>query len=199
MAAGSTAMGYDGDVGPKDSGQSDSDMPRGWDYNPSTWGQRIPIVILALVGFLIASYLAAFQFKLVSNVWEPFFGNGSQKILTSRVSNVLPVPDAALGAFGYLLDAVTGVIGGKSRWRKMPWIVIIFGLAVGPLGGVSIMLVVFQPVLLNAWCTLCLASAAISIVMIGPAMDEFLASSQHVRREMARGRSGWRVFWGLKD
>lgn len=199
MAAGSTAMGYDGDVRPKDSGQSDSDMPPGWDYNPSTWRQRIPIVILALVGFLIASYLAAFQFKLVSNVWEPFFGNGSQKILTSRVSNVLPVPDAALGAFGYLLDAVTGVIGGKSRWRKMPWIVIIFGLAVGPLGGVSIMLVVFQPVLLNAWCTLCLASAAISIVMIGPAMDEFLASSQHVRREMARGRSGWRVFWGLKD
>jgi uncharacterized membrane protein len=199
MAAGSTAMNYDADARSNHSDQSDSDMPRGWDYDPSTWQQRIPIVILALVGFLIASYLAAFQFKLVSNVWEPFFGNGSQKILTSRVSNVLPIPDAALGAFGYLLDAVTGVIGGKSRWRNMPWIVIVFGLAVGPLGGASIMLVVFQPVLLNAWCTLCLASAAISIAMIGPAMDEFLASSQYVRREMAKGRSGWRVFWGLKD
>lgn len=33
--------------------------------------------------------------------------------------------------FGYLLDAVAGIIGGPRRWRSMPWIVILFGLAVG--------------------------------------------------------------------
>jgi uncharacterized membrane protein len=174
------------------------EMPPGWEYNPSTWAQRWPLVALAIVGFLIASYLSAFQLNLISTVWDPFFGKGTRTILTSRVSNVLRVPDATLGAFGYLVDAVSGVIGGKGRWRTMPWIVIVFGLAVGPLGFVSVMLVVFQPVLLDAWCTLCLASAAISIIMIGPAMDEFLASSQYVRREMAKGKSGWRVFWGLK-
>ena len=173
--------------------------PPGWDYNPSTWGQRLPLVGLAMVGFFIASYLSLFQFDLIDSVWDPFFGDGTRTILTSRVSNVLPVPDAALGAFGYLLDAVTGVIGGKGRWKSMPWIVIVFGLAVGPLGLVSIMLVVFQPVLFDAWCSLCLASAVISIVMIGPAMDEFLASAQYMRREIADGRSGWRVFWGLKS
>lgn len=173
-------------------------MPPGWGYNPSTWRQRLPLVGLAMVGFVIASYLSLFQFDITSSVWDPFFGDGTRTILTSKVSNFLLVPDSALGAFGYLVDAVSGVIGGKGRWRTMPWIVIVFGLAVGPLGVVSIMLVVSQPVLFDAWCTLCLGSAVISIIMIGPAMDEFLASAQYVRREMARGKSGWRVFWGLK-
>ncbi len=137
------------------------------------------------------------QFDVIDAVWEPFFGDGSRKILTSRVSHVLPIPDAALGAFGYLLDAVTGVVGGQQRWRAMPWIVIIFGIAVGPLGMVSVMLVVFQPVLFDAFCTLCLASALISVAMIGPAMDELLASLQHLKRARAGGQSTWRVFWGL--
>lgn len=176
---------------------TDPHNPPGWTYNPSTWGQRLPIVGAALVGLAIATYLALYQWNVFSTVWEPFFGDGSRKILNSGVSNLLPIPDAALGALGYLADAVTGVVGGKERWRKMPWIVIIFGLAVGPLGGISILLVVLQPVLYDAWCTLCLASAVISVVMIGPALDEMLASLQHVMRERRSGRSTWRVFWGL--
>jgi hypothetical protein len=56
---------------------------------------------------------------------------------------------------------------------------------------------VFQPVLFSAWCTLCLASATVSLLMIGPAMDELLASLQHLKRASDEGRSLWRVFWGL--
>lgn len=171
--------------------------PPGWSYDPSSWPQRLPIVGLALVGFAIATYLTLYQIRVLPDVWEPFFGDGSRTILNSKISRVLPVPDAALGAFGYLVDAVTGVIGGRGRWRTMPWIVILFGIAVGPLGVVSVMLVVFQPVLLGAWCTLCLASAVVSVLMIGPAMDEFLASLQFLRRERDRSRSVWRAFWGL--
>lgn len=172
-------------------------VPPGWDYNPSTWPQRLPIVGLALVGFGIATYLALYQLDLIRSVWEPFFGDGSLTILNSKVSNVLPIPDAALGAFGYLLDAVTGAIGSTKRWRTKPWIVIIFGLAVGPLGVVSVMLVVFQPVLFDSFCTLCLASAVISVAMIGPAMDEMLASCQYIKRVKQSGHSFWRAFWGL--
>ena len=179
--------------------REDQDVPPGWSYNPSSWPQRLPIVGLALVGTAVAVYLTLYQVRVLPGVWEPFFGDGSWVILNSRISRVLPVPDAALGAFGYLVDAVTGVIGGRGRWRTMPWIVIVFGLAVGPLGAVSILLVILQPVLLDAWCTLCLASAVISVLMIGPAMDEFLASLQYVRRERGRGRSLWRSFWGLGD
>jgi uncharacterized membrane protein len=178
-------------------GAHDDGTPPGWTVNPSTWAQRLPIAALAMVGVGIAGYLSAFQLGLIATVWEPFFGDGSRTILTSSISRVLPIPDALLGALGYLLDAVAGVIGGQRRWRTMPWIVILFGLAVGPLGIVSIMLVVFQPVLLDAWCTLCLASAIVSVAMIGPAMDEVLASLQYMKRECAAGRPLWRVFWGL--
>ncbi len=174
-------------------------IPPGWDYNPATWDQRIPIVILAFVGFIIAGYLSLYQLEIIDTVWEPFFGDGSVTILNSKVSHVLPIPDAALGAFGYLVDAVTGVIGGIGRWKKMPWIVIVFGLAVGPLGFVSVMLVVFQPVLFSAWCTLCLSSAVISIAMIGPAMDEMLASLQFMQRAKRSEASTWKVFWGVQS
>lgn len=173
------------------------EIPPGWDYDPSAWSQRIPIALVALVGFAIATYLSLFQLEILPRVWEPFFGEGSRVILTSGVSNVLPIPDAALGAFGYLLDAVTGVIGGRARWRTMPWIVLLFGLAVGPLGAISILLVMIQPIVYGEWCTLCLASAVISVAMIGPAMDEVLASLQHLRRTADGGASVWRAFWGL--
>lgn len=125
--------------------------PPGWDANPSSWRQRLPIIALAFVGLLISGYLAMYQLGIVSVVWEPFFGGGSREVLNSRFSRVLPVPDAALGAIAYVLDAVTGAIGGQRRWKKMPWIVLLFGLAVGPLGLVSLLLVIIQPVLLDAW------------------------------------------------
>ncbi len=178
---------------------TDSDnVPPGWDYNPAAWSQRLPIAGLALVGAAIAGYLASYQYGIVQTVWEPFFGGGSERVLTSRLSFALPVSDATLGALGYLADAVTGLIGSPARWRTRPWLVVLFGLLVGPLGAISVALVVAQPVMYGAWCTLCLASAVISVAMIGPAMDEALASLQHLRR-VARSPhlSVWRAFWGL--
>jgi uncharacterized membrane protein len=174
-------------------------IPPGWNYNPASWNQRLPIIVLAFIGFGIATYLSLYQLKIINNVWEPFFGDGSIKILDSFISKILPVPDAALGAFSYVLDAVGGIIGSTRRWRTMPWIVIFFGLAVGPLGFVSVMLVVFQPVLFDAWCTLCIASAVVSVVMIGPAMDEVLASLQYLKRVKNSNASLWKAFWGYKS
>lgn len=176
-----------------------AEIPRGWDYNPSNWNQRLPIVAIALVAFLAATHLALYQFGVIAKPWEPFFGQGSEIILESWISKLLPVSDAALGAFSYLLDAVTGVIGGRRRFRTMPWMVVLFGILVGPLGAVSVLLVILQPVLFNAWCTLCLFTALLSVLMIGPAMDEVLASLQHVKRARTSGRSAWRAFWGLAD
>ncbi len=191
-------------------------VPPGWDYNPSAWGQRVPIVAMAILGFAAATYLALWQYGVIARAWDPFFSggedarNGTEAILSSHLSwpfeNLfglnLPirVSDAALGAFGYVLDAITGIIGGRTRWRRMPWMVLVFALFVGPLGAISIALVVAQPVVEGYWCTLCLVTAGISVVMIGPAMDEALASLQYLKRVHAEGsRSVWRVFWGLGD
>ena len=180
-------------------GQRRDLIPPGWVKNPSAWGERLPIVVLALVGLGIATYLTLYQYNVVDTVWEPFFGDGSETVLDSALSRVLPVSDAALGAFGYALDAVTGVIGGRKRWRTMPWIVILFGIFVGPLGAISILLVIAQPVLYDSFCTLCLASAVISLAMIPPAVDEVLASLQEVRRVRQGGGDWWRFFWGIKS
>jgi uncharacterized membrane protein len=175
---------------------STSEIPPGWDYNPSSWGQRLPLVLIAVLGFGIASWLGLYQLKVVNGVWEPFFGKGTVRVLNSPISEVLPVPDAVLGAFGYFLDAVSGVIGRQERWRSMPWMVILFGIAIGPLGIVSVFLVIAQPVLVSAWCTLCLVTAVLSIVMIGPAMDEVLASLQYLQRVRRKGQSVSKAFWG---
>jgi len=171
------------------------DIPPGWDYNPSSWPQRIPLVVVALIGFVIALYLGLYQLQIFPTVWEPFFGDGSTKVLNSSISKALPIPDGLLGAFGYLLDVVTGIIGKKDRWRTKPWIVILFGIAVGPLGLTSVLLVILQPVLVGAWCTLCIVTAIISVVMISPAMDELLASFQYLRRVKKGGGSVWKAFW----
>lgn len=78
----------------------------------------------------------------------------------------------------------------------MPWIVIVFGIVVGPLGAISVLLVIAQPVLYGAFCTLCLASAVISLAMIAPAVDEVLASLQRLRRVQLAGGSIWDALWG---
>jgi uncharacterized membrane protein len=157
-------------------------IPPGWDVNPSRPSERVPLLVAALAGLGIAAYLALYQVGVVTTVWEPFFGAGSARILHSGVSRLLPVPDAALGALAYLLDVVTGTIGGAARWRTMPWMVLAYGVCIGPLGAVSVLLVIFQSVVYGTWCTLCLVSAAISVGMIGPAMDEVLATLQHLAR-----------------
>ena len=100
--------------------------PPGWTDNPSRWVERLPLIGLAGIGFVIASYLALYQFGVLDKVWDPFFGDGTRQVLTSKISRAFPVPDAALGALGYLLDAVTGAIGGRERWRTRPWIVLCF-------------------------------------------------------------------------
>lgn len=178
----------------------DDDRPPGWDGNPSSWSQRLPIVVLALGGVFVAGWLALYQQEITDTVWEPFFPGGTEEIVRnsgfSQFFERFPVGDAALGAIGYLMDAVTGVIGGTKRWRTMPWIVVIFGVFVGPFGVLSIMLVVMQPVLYSAFCTLCLISAVISLAMIGPAVDEVLASMQYLRDVRDDGGSVWSAFWG---
>lgn len=177
---------------------SPQNIPPGWDYNPATWSQRLPIVGLALAGAAIAGYLTMWQYDLIESVWEPFFGDGTREILDSELSYVLPISDAALGFLAYLGDAVAGVIGGRGRWRTMPWIVVVFAILVGPLGAISIGLVIAQPVMYGEWCTLCLASAVVSIVMVAPAMDEALASLQYLKRVYhSPDYRFWTVFWGL--
>lgn len=169
-------------------------IPENWDYNPSAWRQRFPIITLAFLGFFIARYMAAFQLGHINTVWDPLFGQQTATILKSDISKSFPVSDAGLGAFSYLLDALSGIIGDQRRWRTMPWIVILFGLMIIPPGVTSIILVILQPVGVGAWCFLCLLTAFIMLVMVAPALDEVVATVQFLRLSHKKGKPFWRTF-----
>lgn len=168
--------------------------PESWDYNPSSWRQRFPIIALAFLGFFIARYMAAFQLGHINTIWDPVFGQQTATILKSDISKSFPVSDAGLGAFSYLLDAISGIIGDQRRWRTMPWIVILFGLMIIPPGVTSIVLVILQPVGVGAWCFLCLLTAFIMLLMVSPALDEVIATVQFLRESRKQGKPFWRTF-----
>jgi hypothetical protein len=171
------------------------DTPPGWSYNPSDWLQRGPIIAMAFVGFFLSRYLAAYQLGHIPYPWDPFFDDGTRRVLDSEVSRAWPISDAGLGAVAYMLEALSGFMGGRNRWRTMPWMVVMFGVLVVPLGIVSIVLVILQPVAVGAWCTLCLITAAAMLVMISPAIDEVVAMGQFLVGARREGKPFWRTFW----
>jgi uncharacterized membrane protein len=169
---------------------TDEGAPPGWGHNPSKWSHRLPVLLLALAGCGIATYLALYQLHVLPTVWEPMFGNGSTVILRqSAIAHFLPIPDAAMGAGVYLLEALAELPGDQSRWRTKPWAVVLLGLVATGLGVAAVVLVVCQPLLFGHFCTLCLASAACSLLGCAAAAPEVWATLQRLRRERRRGLS----------
>ena len=176
------------------------DIPPEWGYNPASWLQRVPVGALALFGFLVARYMAAYQLGHIDGVWEPFFAgtsglNGTETIITSPMSKAWPVADAGLGAMVYALELVMTFMGGKDRWRTMPWMVLALAFLILPLGIVSIYFVIVQPIVIGTWCTLCLATALAMALMIPFSLDEFVAMGQFLTASQRAGKPFWRTFW----
>jgi nucleoside-diphosphate-sugar epimerase len=170
-------------------------VPPGWTYSPSTYAQRIPIIGLGLVGFLIARYLTAYQLGHTNSAWDPFFGGGTEVIVTSDVSKAWPIADAGLGAVSYMFEVLMGIMGDRRRWRTMPWMVLGFGAVVVPLGAVSIFFIVIQPIVIGTWCSLCLLAAATMVIMIPFTLDEVVASCQFLAEGVRRKQPFWRNFF----
>lgn len=175
--------------------QPGPEVPRGWTYNPSTWHQRAPMIGLGFAGWLISRYLAAYQLGYIDRIWEPFFGEGTVRVLTSEMSKMWPISDAGLGATAYTFEFLMAWMGGKTRWRSMPWMVTFFFILVVPLGLTHIVLVISQPVVVGAWCTLCLAAATVMLVMIPFTVDEVVAMGQFMAERVRAGKSFWWTFF----
>ncbi|WP_417515050.1 vitamin K epoxide reductase family protein [Minwuia sp.] len=177
------------------------DIPKGWAFSPSSWFQRIPIIVLAVVGLLVSRYLTAYQLESIPGVWDPFFPgtepgkNGTESIITSRVSEAWPVPDAGLGALTYALEILVGLIGSTRRWRTMPWLVVVFGVMIVPLGAVSIFFIIIQPIMLGTYCALCLLAAAAMLIQIPYSLDELVATGQFLARRKRAGAPVLRIFF----
>jgi uncharacterized membrane protein len=109
------------------------------------------------------------------------------------------IPDAALGALAYLGDAIFGMAGSTRRWQYRPWLVVLFGIDVIPLGIVSAVLVFVQGFVLSTYCFLCIVTAIISLVLVYVAYDEVWSSLKYLWRvwkRTARKDVVWNVFWG---
>ncbi len=178
-------------------------IPEPWEYNPSKWSQRIRIVLFALIATLIAIYMGLYQWGLIDHVWDPVFGNQSMKVLDSEVSHKITswvrVPDSILGALAYLGDIIFGLAGSTRRWHDRPWLVVLFGLDVIPLGIVSATLIFMQGFVVGSWCFLCLVTAVLSLILVVLAYDEVWSSVLFLYRVGKKSRKFsvvWDTFWG---
>jgi uncharacterized membrane protein len=173
-----------------------------WNYNPSSWSQRVLIAGIALIAALIAIYLGLYQWKILDTVWDPLFGDGTAQVLNSDVSHEITrwirIPDAVLGAFAYISDIVFALAGSERRWQDRPWLVVLFGIDVIPLGAVSVILVILQGIAVKYWCFLCLITASISLTLIFLAYDEVVSSCIYLYEIKKRGswKTVWLAFWG---
>ncbi|QDV45571.1 Vitamin K epoxide reductase family protein [Stieleria neptunia] len=177
-----------------------------YSHNPSAWSQRIPICILAFVAAVISTHLSLYQWGLIETAWDPFFGSGTAEVLKSKTAGqmygILGIHDAALGVLAYLGDAILGLAGSTRRWQYRPWLVILFGIDVIPLGIVSVVLVLFQAFIVGSWCFLCLVTAVISLILVYWAWDEVRASLTYlwiVWQQNHDLRIVWDAFWGNRS
>ncbi|MFI5334850.1 MAG: vitamin K epoxide reductase family protein, partial [Chlamydiales bacterium] len=171
------------------------DKPPGWSYNPSSWIRRWLGIALAVLGFFLSRYLAAHQLGYIPHLWDPFFGDGSDRVTCSALSKSFPISDAGFGAVAYVLEVLIGFMGSRARWRTAPFIVVSFVLLVLPLGATSILLVIMQPVVVGAWCGFCLINAAALLISVPLAVHESIAVGQFLRLAYKQKKKFWSFFW----
>ena len=165
-------------------------VPPGWDENPTSFGRRALLAALAFAGLLVALYLTLYQLRLYDTVWDPFFDSRTVLDLT------WPVPDALAGVAAYGTELVLLALGGRDRWRSLPWACLALGAVLTAGAVVSIALIIVQPTVAGAWCTLCLTSAALSLALFALGIGEARAAWQHVRRAHAHGAAWGDAVWG---
>jgi hypothetical protein len=94
---------------------------------------------------------------------------------------------------------IFGLAGSTRRWQYRPWLVLLFGLDVIPLGLVSMILVALQGTVVGAWCFFCLVTAAISLILVALTYDELWSSLLYLRRVWQRThnvKAVWDTFCG---
>jgi hypothetical protein len=138
---------------------------------------RFPLLAaLALSGVAIAGYLALFQLGVVATAWDPVFGDGTARVLTSMPAGALPVPDALLGAVVYGLEVVLLVGARVAAPGTRSVLIVLLGALAAVMALAGLVLVALQALVIGAWCLLCLASAGISWAIALVAVPEAVSA-----------------------
>lgn len=175
--------------------------PEGWRHNPSAPSHRWYIGILAAAGFVVSAFMALYEWGRIGAIWEPLFPGGSQFILhhssiTIYFLQTFGFPDAFFGAAIYLAEMLMAGWEGPARWRTTPWIPVAQGLLALLMAAASVILILAQALVYHHWCTLCLVSALISFLIVGPAVHELWAAARYLWRRPRPDVSRWYSFWG---
>lgn len=171
--------------------------------SPSRWPRRILACVIAFAGFLMAGYMGLYQWKIIHSVWDPVFGEQSERVLDSWIPEMLQrwfyLPDAIVGAIVYLVEAIVAVWGDTRRWWRRPWVVLAFGFTAVLTALTGVGLVLMQATVVLEWCFLCILSMVCSLIILYLAWPEVMTSCRYLRRIWRETRSYrllWRTFVG---
>ncbi|MHB8870260.1 MAG: vitamin K epoxide reductase family protein [Thermoleophilia bacterium] len=121
---------------------------------------RIALVLLALVGFLISFYLTLTHYR---NAVPPcYVTTGCETVVTSRYAVILGVPLSLIGTLFFALMFYLGIalVTGPTPMVLRAYDLVAFA---GILAAVALFLL--QAVVLKAYCSYCLATEAIALLL----------------------------------
>lgn len=134
----------------------------------------VAVIVLTVAGIALASHLAAFQLGWTERVWDPGFGSRSSAlVLHSQFSKALPVSDAAVGTIAYAVEAVLATVLAVhvSRWASIAYAALLAGTGVA-----AVLLSTLQLLVIHHLCSLCVASALLSLSIVCLALPDAVRS-----------------------
>ncbi len=121
---------------------------------------RMTVAVLALVGFLVSTYLLLFKLGVLGSIACGGSG-GCERVATSPWAVLFGVPVAAYGVAGYLVLLGVALFGLGERWLRRAdpthWLVVLSGIGVL----FAIYLTYLEAAVIHAWCRWCVTSAVL--------------------------------------
>lgn len=162
----------------------DDAAPPGWEVNPSTPGQRAPIVALGLAGLVASAIACAHAWRFTLELWEPF------PVVTRNGWTVpaVPVPGPELDLAAFVAIVVLALVGRSDRWRSRSGWTIAANLVVLMTAVSSVLRWSMQFALSGSTSSVFFFTTAVATALIPLSADEMYAALVH-RRCAARARA----------
>jgi len=130
--------------------------------------RRQAIVVLALVGLLVATYLWLYKIGVLG---ELQCGTGScEYVQTSPYADVLGIPVAFLGVLGYFAQFVLGLVGLQPRFVADRRVALSLAVLATLGFALTLYLTAIELFVLHAICRWCVGSAVIMTAIWGLAL-----------------------------
>lgn len=132
--------------------------------------RRRAIAVLALLGFLDASYLLLGKLGVVGEL-SCSISHGCDLVNSSAYSEFLGIPVAGIGVVGYLVLFVVGIAGVQPKWVADPRP----DIALSILSGVALVFTLYltyaELFLIHAICQWCVVSQIAIVLIFGLAVS----------------------------